>query len=68
MGTKFDQVMREQGRRATWLAERTGYSNALISKVRAGERTATADFRRKVADALEMDEADVFPEVAPTAA
>lgn len=57
---KFDQVMREQGRKATWLAEVTGYSPSLITLIRKGERTATPDFRRKVAAALEMDEADLF--------
>lgn len=68
MGTKFDRVMREQGRRATWLAERTGYSNALISRIRSGERAATPDFRRKVAEALGMSETDLFPEAEAAAA
>lgn len=60
MGTTFDRVMRE-GRKATWLAERTGYSNSLISKVRSGERTPTPEFRRKVAEALGMAEDELFP-------
>lgn len=62
MATKFDQVMREQGRKATWLAEQTGYSSTLITRVRKGQRTATPEFRAAVAKALEMPESDLFPE------
>lgn len=68
VATKFDQVMREQGRKATWLAEQTGYSVALISYVRRGQRTATPDFRAKVAEALGMPEGELFTEPAAEAA
>lgn len=67
MGTTFDRVMSEQGRKATWLAEQIGYSNALISRVRSGERAATPDFRRKAAAALRMSEDELFPEVTTAA-
>jgi transcriptional regulator with XRE-family HTH domain len=68
VGTTFDRVMREQGRKATWLSEQTGYSSALITRVRKGERTATPEFRAKVAAALEMDESELFPDPAAEAA
>lgn len=69
MGSTFDRVMREQGRKATWLAERTGFSPSLITKVRKGERTATPEFRQAVAESLEMPADVLFPEYeqAPTA-
>ena len=68
MGTTFDRLMNEQGRKATWLAEQIGYSSALISRIRSGERAATPDFRRKAAAALGVPEDELFPEVAATAA
>lgn len=68
MGTKFDQVMEEQGRKATWLAEQTGFSSALISRVRNGERRPTTAFKRAVAKALEMDESELFPDAEQAAA
>ena len=68
MGTKFDQVMEEQGRKATWLAEQTGFSSALISRVRSGERRPSPAFKRAAAKALEMTVDELFPETEQAAA
>lgn len=68
MRSNFDRVMREQGRKATWLATATGYSSSLIAKVRKGERTATPDFQAAVATALGMPVEDLFPEPEQAAA
>lgn len=64
MGTTFDRVMREQGRKATWLAAITGVSPATVTRIRKGQRSASPDFRAKAAAALEMSEMDLFPEQA----
>lgn len=66
MGTNFDRVMREQGRKATWLAERTGVSVSLITRIRKGQRSASPEFRRAAAAALAVPVEELFPE--PTAA
>lgn len=68
MGTTFDRVMREQGRKATWLAEVIGVSPATVTRVRKGQRTPSPEFRAKAAAALEMDESDLFPEPEAAAA
>lgn len=68
MGTTFDRVMRAQGRKATWLAEVTGVSPATVTRIRKGQRSPSPEFRAKAAAALEVGEAELFPEVAAEAA
>lgn len=68
MGTTFDRVMREQGRKATWLASVTGVSPATVTRIRKGQRSPSPDFRSKAAAALEVREAELFPEDAAEAA
>lgn len=68
MGTNFDQVMRQQGRKATWLAAVTGVSPATVTRIRKGQRNPSADFRARAAAALEMSEAELFPDLAAPAA
>lgn len=62
MRTTFDRVMREQGRKATWLAEVIGVSPATVTRVRKGQRSPSPEFRAKAAAALEMDEVELFAE------
>lgn len=61
MGTTFDRVMRDQGRKATWLAEVTGVSPATITRIRKGQRTASTAFKAAAAAALEMKVEELFP-------
>jgi transcriptional regulator with XRE-family HTH domain len=68
VGTTFDRVMRAQGRKATWLAEQTGVSVSLVTRIRKGQRNPSAEFRAKAAAALEVGESELFPEVAAEAA
>lgn len=68
MGTTFDRVMREQGRKATWLAEVTGVSPATVTRIRKGQRTPSDAFKRSAAAALEMTVDELFPEPEQAAA
>jgi transcriptional regulator with XRE-family HTH domain len=68
VGTNFDQVMKQQGRKATWLASVTGVSPATVTRIRKGQRNPSPEFRAKAAAALEVDEAELFPELAAGAA
>ena len=67
MGTKLAQILEMQGRRRDWLARMTGVSETLVTRIAKGERRPSADFRRRAADALGVDEVELFPEFAPTA-
>lgn len=62
MGTKLAVVLAEQGRRRDWLAAQTGYSAPLVTLICQGKRTPSPEFRRKAAEALGMDEGDLFPQ------
>lgn len=42
--TVLAKVLREQGRRLTWLAEKTGYSESTVGAVARGEREGTEAF------------------------
>lgn len=62
------EVMEQQGRKHVWLAEQTGVSPSLITRIMDGERTATPAFRREAAKALGVDEEELFPAPEPQAA
>lgn len=68
MGTSFDRVMREQGRRGVWMAEQTGVTPGFVTLVAQGKRKAPAEFRRRAAIALGVSEAELFPEAETAAA
>jgi transcriptional regulator with XRE-family HTH domain len=59
-GTWLDQVMAAQGRRWTWLARATRYSRVYLWQVRAGKRAISAEFVRRVCQALATSEQDLF--------
>ena len=55
-------TLETQGRSARWLAKRVGVSPAYITRVIQGERTASSEFKGKVAEALGVPESLLFPE------
>ncbi len=54
-------VLEAQERDQAWLARKTGYSQSLVSKVIAGERTATPKFQARVAEVLRVPRELLFP-------
>lgn len=60
MKQPLGDVLREQGRKQTWLGRRIDYSPAHITRVIQGDVPASSEFRRRCAEALDMDEADLF--------
>ena len=55
-------VLESQERSGSWLARRCGKSPAYISRVIAGSRRPSADFRTRAAEALGVPETLLFPE------
>ena len=53
-------VLNHQGRSLRWLARRTGYSEDLLLAIKAGRRNATAEFRARCADRLDLPEDLLF--------
>lgn len=53
--TKLARVIRQQGRKYTWLASMTGYSISSIGAVARGERVGTEKFYRSVSHVLGED-------------
>lgn len=53
-------LLRAEGRSQAWLARRTGYSTSHVHNVAAGNNPAAAVFRRKCAEVLGLDEAELF--------
>jgi transcriptional regulator with XRE-family HTH domain len=57
----LQQVLGAQDRTQTWLAKKTGYSVAYVTKVLNGSRRASDDFKTKAADALGVPAGLLFP-------
>lgn len=53
-------VMEHQGRTLAWLARRIGYSHSHVKNVRSGGAIATANFRERCAQALDLPENVLF--------
>lgn len=53
-------VLADQGRKATWLAKRTGYSNEHLSRVFHRRLPATPTLRLACALALGLPESELF--------
>lgn len=53
-------VLRDQGRKQTWLADRIGYSDRHLNQVIRGTLPASPEFRRKCAEALGIAEDGLF--------
>lgn len=68
MGTKLAEVLDAQGRRRDWLAAQTGYSAPLVTLICQGKRNPSPEFRTRAAEALGVDEAELFPEAVIEAA
>jgi transcriptional regulator with XRE-family HTH domain len=60
-GTPLKRVLREDGRRQNWLAEKIGVDQATMSRYVNGLHVPD-DKRRAIAAALGRDLADVFPQ------
>lgn len=56
----FRAVLRERTLSLLWLAKRIGFSHAHTRGVACGYEPASARFRAKVAEALELPERDLF--------
>lgn len=54
------QILADEGRRQSWLAERIGYDQAHISRIKSGLLTATPTFRARCAEALGRPESELF--------
>lgn len=68
MDTHLAEILDAQGRRRDWLAAQTGVSPSLVTMISRGQRSPSADFRRRAAEALGVPEDELFPEVdAPVA-
>lgn len=53
-----------QGLTATELAKRSGLSKQLISQIEHGRRAGSVESQKAIADALGLDPADLWAEVA----
>lgn len=53
-------VLREQGRRQSWLADRIGHSHEYTNRVLNGAHPAPLAFREKCARVLELPVSDLF--------
>jgi hypothetical protein len=62
------QILEHQGRTLRWLARRTGYSEDLLTAIRTGRRNATAEFRARCVDKLDLPEDVLFAIREPIAA
>ena len=65
--TRLGWVLREQGRRQDWLAEQVGVDPSHISRIVHGlfPSQATAE---KIADALDVEVSELWPELGEQAA
>ena len=54
-------ALAQRGERPSELAVRAGYSSATVSQVLNGHSRPWAEFRRRVAEALDMPESELFP-------
>ena len=59
--TPLGRILREEGRRQSWLSERVGVDQATMSRYVHGLHVPD-DKRAAIAQALGRDLADVFPE------
>jgi predicted transcriptional regulator len=59
--SEFGRVLREQGRKQVWLADRLGVDQALVSHWVHG-LTVPDDMRGRIAELLGRDEAELFPD------
>ncbi len=53
--------MERGGRRYTWLARQTGVDVSTAWRYAKGQREPSPEFRRRAAEALEMEESELFP-------
>ena len=58
---RLNEALRASGRRADWLAKKTGYSVWHISRVANGRLEASDQFIRLVCAALDLPESYLFP-------
>lgn len=65
--TRLAQVLREEGRKQVWLAERTGIGVSKINYIVHGLR-ASEDERKAIAEALGRSEDELFGDAEPTPA
>lgn len=65
--TPFKRVLRDEGRRQDWLAERTGISQADISRMAVRGMRPTEDQAQRIAEALGRDLSELFPELGQVA-
>jgi transcriptional regulator with XRE-family HTH domain len=54
-------VLEQQERTASWLARKTGKSPSYVTRVMAGERRPSDDFKVRAADALAVPVSLLFP-------
>lgn len=65
--TRLQEVLRAEGRKQTWLADRADLDPGHLSRIVNGLHPTDAT-ARKIADALGRDVADLWPEVGEQAA
>ena len=61
MSHPLSEVLVSQERSGAWLARKTGKSVAYVSKVIAGTRRPSSDFKSRSAEALGVPETLLFP-------
>lgn len=64
MDHPLSAVLASQERSAAWLARKTGKSVSYVTRVIAGERRPSDDFKSQAATALGVPASLLFPEVA----
>lgn len=62
--TPLKRVLRDEGRKQSWLAEKVGIDQATLSRIVNGLH-AEASVQAKIAEALRRPVADLFPVHAP---
>lgn len=53
-GQKLSAILEEQGRRAQWLADRTGRHKSPVSRMLSGQQPMTEEFAREAAALLQI--------------
>ncbi len=53
-GVKLGPILEAQGRKRRWLAQKVGVSEAWLSYLISGQRTATKDVAERISDTLNV--------------